>query len=103
VLALSLIVADVAPTAPNVGNANQKGGLLVFPDIRVDDGWNTLVRIQNDGNADAIVLCAWLDGNRNRGGLRTPSDPQSCIVVRCRDWLGDPDTNRFPTGSREDT
>src|SRR5262245_59050968 len=69
-LAVALATAAGASAAPNVTNPTQKGSLLIWPDIRVDDGsdvqWNTLVRIQNDGSADVDIKCFWMDGNKNR-------------------------------------
>jgi predicted metal-dependent phosphoesterase TrpH len=61
VLGLALACAAGASAAPNVTNATQKGSLLIFPDIRVDGSWNTLVRLQNDGSRNVDVLCYWMD------------------------------------------
>ena len=43
-LGLALAFAGNAYAAPNVTNATQKGSLLIWPDIRIDNGWNTLIR-----------------------------------------------------------
>ncbi|MGE3844593.1 MAG: hypothetical protein AB7I50_23760, partial [Vicinamibacterales bacterium] len=61
-----LLVAALAGAAPNVTTTSQKGSLLIFPDIRVDQGWRTLVRIENDGNSDVGIKCGWVDGNSHR-------------------------------------
>jgi hypothetical protein len=61
-----LALAAAASAAPNVGNATQKGSLLIWPDIRVDGNYNTIVRIANDGSNAVAVKCYWMDGNKNR-------------------------------------
>src|SRR5262245_63267261 len=61
-----LALATSALAAPNGTNATQKGSLLIWPDIRVDNGWNTSVRIQNDGSLDVDVICYWMEGNKNK-------------------------------------
>jgi len=61
-----LAMASGAYAAPDVAQASQKGSLLVWPDIRVDGNWATLIRISNDGDQDVDVKCYWMDGNKNR-------------------------------------
>src|SRR5262245_54766162 len=65
-LCAAIALASSAFAAPNVTNVTQKGSLLIWPDIRIDDGWNTLIRLQNDGSQDVDVVCYWLDGNKHR-------------------------------------
>lgn len=91
-----LLAASGAAAAPNVANTTQKGSLLIFPDIRIDDGWNTLVRIQNDGTLDVDIKCYWLDGNRNRlnfSGRITRTQPFWFDALTGRGTLR---VNRFP-------
>jgi hypothetical protein len=62
----ALAIATSAYAAPNIAQNTQKGSLLIFPDIRVDDGFNTIVRLSNDGSLAVDVKCIWMDGNKNR-------------------------------------
>ena len=81
-----LALAASASAAPNVTNATQKGSLLIWPDIRVDDGWNTLIRIQNDGSSTSTssatgwtaTRTAWTSrpGHAEPGGLVRRADGQ---------------------------
>jgi hypothetical protein len=73
VAGLILAVAFVSPAAAqqergDVSRTNvaQKGSLLIWPDVRVNDGWKTLIRLENDGESAIDVQCYWLDGNKNR-------------------------------------
>jgi hypothetical protein len=100
---LAAICVASAHAAPNVANATQKGSLLIFPDIRVDlengDQWETLIRIQNDGNLDVDVLCYWMDGNKNRVDFVMPVTKNQAIWFDARTGRGTHQVNPFPRGA----
>ncbi|MGE3842869.1 MAG: hypothetical protein AB7I50_14940 [Vicinamibacterales bacterium] len=108
---LALGLASSAAAAPNVTNVTQKGSLLVFPDIRVDDflgnyalsAWanqfDTLVRIQNDGSSDVDVKCYWMDGHKNRVDFIIPVTRNQAVWFDARTGRGSTQVNPFPTGA----
>ncbi|MGE3844197.1 MAG: hypothetical protein AB7I50_21705 [Vicinamibacterales bacterium] len=98
-LVACLVVGTTAQAAPNVTNASQKGSLLVFPDIRVDTGWNTLIRIQNDGARDAYMKCYWLDGNKNRVDFTISLTRDQAIWFDAATGHGTLQVNPFPIGA----
>jgi hypothetical protein len=93
---LVLLAAINATAAPNVTNAMQKGSVLVFPDVRVDGDWNTLVRLQNDGSQDVDVRCLWVDGNRNRVAFTVAVTRDQPVWFDARTGHGPAQFNRFP-------
>ncbi|MGE3842250.1 MAG: hypothetical protein AB7I50_11740 [Vicinamibacterales bacterium] len=108
---LALGFASSAFAAPNVTNVTQKGSLLIFPDIRVDDvrgnyaapAWanrfDTLVRIQNDGSSDIDVKCYWMDGHKNRVDFIIPVTRNQAVWFDARTGRGSTQVNPFPTGA----
>jgi hypothetical protein len=98
VLALGalLALASLAQAAPNVTNVSQKGSLLIFPDVRIDDEWNTVIRIQNDGNLAVDVLCYWMDGNKNRVDFRFSITKTQAVWFDARSGSGTYQVNKFP-------
>jgi len=99
--------------APNVTNSSQKGSLLIFPDIRVDDVFdgnlqpsptvwqpplNTLIRIQNDGGSEVDVKCYWMDGHKNRVDFVFTITRNQPVWFDARTGNGSTPVNRFPTG-----
>jgi hypothetical protein len=100
-VAAVLAFATSALAAPNVTNATQKGSLLVWPDIRVDNAWNTIVRIQNDGSLDVDVLCNWMDGNKNRVDFIFTVTRNAAVWFDAKNGTGSTNVNRF--GSRTDS
>jgi hypothetical protein len=97
--ALVVLWAASAAAAPNVANSAQKGSLLIFPDVRVDDDWNTLIRIENDGTRDVDLKCFWLDGNRNRVNFTLPLTRGQALWFDARSGHGTFRGNRFPVSS----
>jgi hypothetical protein len=89
-------MASSAYAAPNVTNVTQKGSLLIWPDIRVDGNWNTLVRIQNDGSSDVDVICYWMDGNKNRVDLIFTITRNQPVWFDARTGNGTYQINPFP-------
>ena len=93
---LLLVVSTVASAAPNVTNGTQKGSLLIFPDIRVDGNWNTLMRIQNDGTRNVDIVCYWMDGNKNRVDFTQTLTRTQAIWFDARTGRGSTGANPFP-------
>src|SRR5262245_14525827 len=91
-----LALAASALAAPNLTNATQKGSLLIWPDIRVDNGWNTIIRIQNDGSVDVDVICYWMDGNKNRVDFLFTITKNQAIWFEAKTGTGTFNVNRFP-------
>jgi hypothetical protein len=98
ILGLALLIAGSASAAPNVTNVTQKGSLLIWPDIRVDGGWNTIVRIQNDGTLNVDVICYWMDGNKNRVDFIITLTKNQPVWFEAKGGSGSTSLNRFPTG-----
>ncbi|MGE3840172.1 MAG: hypothetical protein AB7I50_01160 [Vicinamibacterales bacterium] len=112
-LLLSLFTAVSASAAPNVTNVTQKGSLLVFSDIRVDDArgnlrntpvtagtvFDTLIRLQNDGSSDVDVKCYWMDGHKNRVDFIIPVTKNQAVWFDARTGRGSNQVNPFPTGA----
>ncbi|MGE3840170.1 MAG: hypothetical protein AB7I50_01150 [Vicinamibacterales bacterium] len=114
VTGLALTMASSAFAAPNVTNITQKGSLLIFSDIRVDDvignlvgapgpagavPYNTLVRIQNDGSSDIDLKCYWMDGHKNRVDFILPVTKNQPVWFDARTGRGSLQVNPFPTGA----
>lgn len=95
-LALWLAMAGSALAAPNVTNFTQKGSLLYFADIRIDGTWNTLIRIQNDGNSDVDVKCYWMDGTKNRVDFIIPLTANQAVWFDAKSGSGTFQVNPFP-------
>jgi hypothetical protein len=93
----ALAIASSAFAAPNVTNASQKGSLLVWPDVRVDQGWNTLIRISNDGSSDVDVICFWMDGNKNRVDIIFTITRNQPVWFDAATGNGTYQVNPFPT------
>ncbi|MGE3842249.1 MAG: hypothetical protein AB7I50_11735, partial [Vicinamibacterales bacterium] len=108
---LALGFASSAFAAPNVTNVTQKGSLLIFPDIRVDDVFgnyvlfgavppiDTLIRIQNDGSSDVDLKCYWMDGHKNRVDFIIPLTRNQAVWFDARTGRGSTQVNPFPTGA----
>jgi hypothetical protein len=95
-LALS---STAAFAAPNVTQVTQKGSLLIWPDIRVDGDWNTIVRIQNDGVQPVTLVCYWLDGNKNRVDFTITLTINQAIWFDAKFGQGSLGGNPFPQGA----
>jgi hypothetical protein len=91
-----LSIGASALAAPNITNATQKGSLLIFPDIRIDERWNTVVRIQNDGSLDVDLKCFWMDGNKNRLDFGLPITRNQPVWFDARTGNGTSQINPFP-------
>jgi hypothetical protein len=93
-----LAMASGAYAAPDVAQASQKGSALVFPDIRVDGNWATLIRISNDGDQDVDVKCYWMDGNKNRVDFVTEITKEQPFWFDAETGNGTNKVNGFPAG-----
>jgi hypothetical protein len=108
-LGVALVMAGTAAAAPNVTNVTQKGSLLIWPDIRVDNvaggtnlgggSWNTLIRIQNDSNLAIHVKCYWMDGNKNRVDFVFVITREQPVWFDARTGAGSVNVNAFPAGN----
>src|SRR5262245_33563305 len=96
VTAAALALATSAYAAPNIVNVTQKGSLLVWPDIRVDAGYNTLIRISNDGSSDVDIICYWMDGNKNRVDIVIPITKNQPFWFDAASGNGTHHVNPFP-------
>jgi hypothetical protein len=68
VLALGLISAAPALAVPY--NNTQVGSLLVFPDVRFDGAFTTVIRITNTSDSLGVsVACYWMDRNKDRNAI----------------------------------
>jgi hypothetical protein len=61
-----LLCGSSAFAAQNVGNTSQKGSLLIFPQIDVSPGWDTIVRISNDANTGVDLTCYYMNERKGR-------------------------------------
>jgi hypothetical protein len=61
-----VLCGSSAFAAQNVGNTSQKGSLLIFPNIDVSPGWDTIVRISNDANSNVDVTCYYINERKGR-------------------------------------
>jgi hypothetical protein len=61
-----LLCGSSAFAAQNVGNTSQKGSLLIFPNIDVSPGWDTIVRISNDANTGVDLTCYYMNERKGR-------------------------------------
>src|SRR5262245_55648396 len=98
VAALVLSLAGLASAAPNVSNGTQKGSLLIWPDIRVDGDWDTIVRIQNDGVQSIDLTCYWMDGNKNRTDFHITMTRNQALWMGAKTGRGSLGGSPFPTG-----
>jgi hypothetical protein len=64
-ISAALAISSSTVFAANA-NVSQKGSLLIFPKINVNDGYTTWVRIVNDGLGPVTVKCYYMDGDKNR-------------------------------------
>lgn len=79
--------------AQNVGNASQKGSLLIFPkiDTTVIDGISrrdTIIRISNDYPRDTRVKCYWVDAEQRVDGFELLITSAQPIWFRASDGMG---------------
>jgi hypothetical protein len=59
------LFSGAALAAPNIVNTTQKGSLLVFPEIDIWGGTNTIIRITNDNTRPITVKCYYGEFTNN--------------------------------------
>jgi hypothetical protein len=64
----AILCSAPAFAAQNVANTSQKGSLLIFPLINIDqeDGADTLIEISNDQNRTVHVECEYINQAKDR-------------------------------------
>lgn len=81
-----------ALAAQNVGNASQKGSLLIFPriDTTTTDHHrrDTIIRINNDYPRDTRLKCQWIDSEQAVSGFELLITSAQPIWFRASDGLG---------------
>jgi len=64
--AMAALATGTAFAAQNVANTSQKGSLLIWPLITVDEGQTTLIEISNDANRTVHVECEYVNEQKGR-------------------------------------
>jgi hypothetical protein len=97
-LAAALTATGVsAQTADNVANTSQKGSLLMFPEVKVGDGIDTLIRLHNDNTSSVDVKCYWLNGTKFRRDFAFKLTKKQPYWFRASDGDGTDGVPAFPT------
>lgn len=100
-IATALAISSSTVFAANA-NVSQKGSLLIFPKINVNDSYTTWVRIVNDGLVPVTVKCYYMDVNKNRNDFEFVLTKNQPFVFNAAD--GDSPqpiaqgANAFPAG-----
>jgi hypothetical protein len=70
-LLAAALCANAASASQNVGNASQKGSLLIFPLIDTDpvDTHDTLIEISNDETSPVHINCSYVNEAKGRVGF----------------------------------
>jgi hypothetical protein len=61
-----LLCGSSAFAAQNVGNTSQKGSLVIFPQIDISPGFDTIIRISNDANTAVDLTCYYINERKGR-------------------------------------
>lgn len=91
---LWVIAGGVSPglAAQNVGNASQKGSLLIFPRIdTTTDAFSrrdTIIRISNDYPRDTRLKCYWVDHEQTVDGFELLITSAQPVWFRASDGMG---------------
>jgi hypothetical protein len=81
-------LCTVASAAQNVANTSQKGSLLIFPEIVVGFGWDTVVKISNDYSTETWIKCYWVDRDQEIQDFLFRVTRNQPIWFRASDGLG---------------
>ena len=81
-------IAAPGLAAQNVGNASQKGSLLIFPRIDTTSGRDTIIRISNDYPRDARIRCSWVDAEQTVDEFELHITSAQPIWFRASDGTG---------------
>lgn len=77
----------LAANAPNVGNATQKGSVLIFPKIDMSGEKDTLISISNDYYLPVNVKCFWVDDQQNVADFQFVLTQNQPIMFSARSGL----------------
>jgi hypothetical protein len=80
-----------------VGNTSQKGSLLIFPNIDVSPGWDTIVRISNDANTGVDLTCYYINERKGRRDFHLRLTRKQPIWFSVKNHSGTYPVAQFPT------
>jgi hypothetical protein len=92
-----LLCGSPAFAAQNVGNTSQKGSLLIFPNIDVSTGWDTIIRISNDANSGVDVTCYYINERKGRRDFHFRMTRKQPIWFSVKNHSGTYPVAAFPT------
>jgi hypothetical protein len=92
-----LLYGSSAFAAQNVGNTSQKGSLLIFPLITLDDGEDTIIRISNDANTGIDVTCYYINERKGRRDFHFRMTRKQPIWFSVKNHGGTFPVAQFPT------
>jgi hypothetical protein len=92
-----LLCGSSAFAAQNVGNTSQKGSLLIFPNIDVSPGWDTIVRISNDANTGVDLTCYYINERKGRRDFHLRLTRKQPIWFSVKNHSGTYPVAQFPT------
>jgi hypothetical protein len=92
-----LLCGSSAFAAQNVGNTSQKGSLLIFPNIDVAPGWDTIIRISNDANSGVDVTCYYINERKGRRDFHFKMTRKQPIWFSVKNHSGTYPVAAFPT------
>jgi hypothetical protein len=92
-----LLCGSSAFAAQNVGNTSQKGSLLIFPNIDVSPGWDTIIRISNDANTGVDLTCYYINERKGRRDFHIKLTRKQPIWFSVKNHSGTYPVAQFPT------
>ena len=92
-----LLCGSSAFAAQNVGNTSQKGSLLIFPNVDVSPGVDTIVRISNDANSGVDLTCYYINERKGRRDFHFKMTRKQPIWFSVRNHSGTFPVAQFPT------
>jgi hypothetical protein len=92
-----LLCGSPAFAAQNVGNTSQKGSLLIFPNIDVSGGWDTIIRISNDANTGVDLTCYYVNERKGRRDFHFKMTRKQPIWFSVKNHSGTYPVAQFPT------
>ena len=92
-----LLCGSSAFAAQNVGNTSQKGSLVIFPNIDVSPGWDTIIRISNDANSGVDVTCYYINERKGRRDFHFRMTRKQPIWFSVKNHSGTFPVAQFPT------
>jgi hypothetical protein len=92
-----LLCGSSAFAAQNVGNTSQKGSVLIFPNIDVTPGWDTIIRISNDANTGVDLTCYYVNERKGRRDFHFKMTRKQPIWFSVANHSGTYPVAQFPT------